>query len=380
MTKKTLKSSRKKSLKKRSKKKNTKKNDGGSRIGDFGSSIRNSIGSIGNIGKRLLNIPSKDQPSFLGKGSYGCVYNGLPRDTINCKGEPPKTEYVSKVQFTLDSEEEFEKFQQIKQQIDNYEKYFTGPIEICEFNNNYYKLNKQKLKQKCDIFNNHDKSLKVLNLEKCNMRLYDLYNEIVNDPDQNKILDFLNKIINVLEGLQKLLEKGFIHNDIKFDNIMIKTDGTFTIIDFGLCKSLNENIEKLENNEYVFIYDSIFFYNLPLENNIIFIIFNKFIYEYGFKEYKTKSEEIKKQKDRFIIENLKNIKESIIQKIYTENYKLIQEDKFYKQLFNSSLSLIEWIFVEIKKKNMSFTEIKNFLIYLKKRSLETTSRRNYCKN
>lgn len=45
----------------------------------------------------------------------------------------------------------------------------------------------------------------------------------------------------LVEGMDALNEKGFLHRDLKFENILVK-DGVVKIGDFGLCRKLNQKL------------------------------------------------------------------------------------------------------------------------------------------
>ncbi|HQR05390.1 MAG TPA: serine/threonine-protein kinase [Gemmatales bacterium] len=52
-------------------------------------------------------------------------------------------------------------------------------------------------------------------------------------------------IIKTATGLKHAHEKGFVHRDIKPDNIIVSTEGNIKILDMGLARSLNEDADNL---------------------------------------------------------------------------------------------------------------------------------------
>ena len=61
--------------------------------------------------------------------------------------------------------------------------------------------------------------------------------------DNEKVLtwkDSVHFIIQVLRALQHAHDKGIVHRDIKPQNIMLFTDGTIKVMDFGIAKSAKE--------------------------------------------------------------------------------------------------------------------------------------------
>lgn len=52
-------------------------------------------------------------------------------------------------------------------------------------------------------------------------------------------ISFIEQLIN---GMNELNEKGFIHRDLKFENILIKNGSILKICDFGLCRKVNKKL------------------------------------------------------------------------------------------------------------------------------------------
>lgn len=55
---------------------------------------------------------------------------------------------------------------------------------------------------------------------------------------ENEAISLLSNILSAVDYLHK---KGFVHRDIKPGNIMIRTDGTVCLLDFGIVKDMNHS-------------------------------------------------------------------------------------------------------------------------------------------
>lgn len=90
---------------------------------------------------------------------------------------------------------------------------------------------------------NLDQVLKGVTTDKSGMQipfaqeLYELYNT---DRDTAVI----RIMRGVLSGIMALHEKGYIHRDIDPSNIMITIDGKIKLIDFGVCKHIEANVQE----------------------------------------------------------------------------------------------------------------------------------------
>ena len=48
-------------------------------------------------------------------------------------------------------------------------------------------------------------------------------------------------MVQIVKALGYLHERGFMHRDLKLENIMMDEDGYLKLIDFGLAKSIPES-------------------------------------------------------------------------------------------------------------------------------------------
>jgi len=62
----------------------------------------------------------------------------------------------------------------------------------------------------------------------------------------NRLLDFLNLFMRVSEGLDALHSAGFVHSDIKPNNILIARGGVVKIIDFGQACPLGHRKQRIQ--------------------------------------------------------------------------------------------------------------------------------------
>ena len=159
----------------------------------------------------------------LGSGSYGAVFK------VQLIGEP--NWYA--IKFSRDSmEEEFNLQQEFHQRDPSF---IDMPLlrgQCLWYDDNY--------NVKGDL---HYNITKLYNKESC-------------PNDENCPTDFSQltriQISNIAEKLEKLNENGFVHMDIKCNNIMIDFDGNPKLIDFGMAKNVR-NVSYLGYDSLMFL-------------------------------------------------------------------------------------------------------------------------------
>lgn len=174
-------------------------------------------------------MSKSDQISLISQGTYGCVFG---------KKDPKKntmSENITKIQKKEETSENETQIGKKIMTIKNYDEYFA-PVLKTE-NINIAQIDKQEI-EKCDfIHNNTDANTKYESNEikyvgEYSLKKY-LSKLIVDTKDFLSI--FISDHIVLLEALEKLIEIGIVHYDLKENNIMIRTaDSRPIIIDFGL--------------------------------------------------------------------------------------------------------------------------------------------------
>lgn len=170
----------------------------------------------------------------ISEGGFGCVY--YPE--INCKGETiPNTKFISKIQKQdINSDIEFSNGKIIKK-IKDYELFYAPVIEQCP-------IELSKLKEgdiiQCEIFKTKGIDKKYI-LQKINyikgQSFFDVFfkEKSYHNEKQNALLTLYETFPYLLLAIQKLYSNGFIHYDIKKENIMFDEERNIPIIiDFGL--------------------------------------------------------------------------------------------------------------------------------------------------
>jgi len=226
---------------------------------------------------------------YIAKGSYGCII----KPNINCDGSFGNTNEVSK--FFFDKKDYFDE-KKLQEKIDKIDKKKIFTI---------------KKKSNCKIQLTPEIKKKISKLNLCEFDTDEIYqityeyggidiHNLFKLDIHNKIdfFEFFQKFSNVFDGLCKINESGFIHFDIRTDNILYDINKKkFVIIDFGMLKEKKnifrfDKIHSFKNSPHPnypneisilsYIMDGIFYkdlnkYNLN-SNILIMLIDNKMIH------------------------------------------------------------------------------------------------------
>ena len=191
--------------------------------------------------RRKINKKIQTGGKLIGSGGYGCVFKPtIPCD--KCKtidGEECKNDKdVSKLLTTRAMNEEIESLR-IIDKIDPLKKYHIGNPEICEELGNIAHV---KDLEKCENFDPFGEfSYGALNYEYGGKSLRDYGRDLL--LRKELFLKGLIAIENLFEGVVHFIKRGFIHNDIKCDNILFDGD-VMKFIDFGLSMTISEILEE----------------------------------------------------------------------------------------------------------------------------------------
>ena len=188
---------------------------------------------------------SLDAGAFLGKGTYGCVFD----PPLLCKNESMRRKGVGKIFVNKSNFLDEKKHLNTIATIDKDKKYTIQFHHICKVLDNDIK--------KKDEF------------QKCNKKSYKYYQIILNEKGENlnnelktKDLSFkkiLTGFINLSKGIVLFGHNNYCHRDIKSDNIIV-TDKLqiFKFIDFGLSCDFKQ-VYDMTLSEYLLKYDYSFF-------------------------------------------------------------------------------------------------------------------------
>lgn len=189
----------------------------------------------------------------IGAGTFGCVYN----PPLRCKGEVTRAENsISKFMTARHAMREVKEFEVMKQ-IDPTYQFHLGISKVCVpeepepgYDENY--------REDCKIWDS--KSDKTLNdyrilvepnggfiFESLSKRLPFLKKMPTTPKHATQWNSFLTGMERIMYGLMEFGMNGFLHNDIKGDNIVVNPN-TFEMnyIDFGMVESFDHTIEAIQ--------------------------------------------------------------------------------------------------------------------------------------
>ena len=176
------------------------------------------------------------EPDFVAQGSYGCVFN----PPFQCD-DPSKTlinpgEYVGKV-FN-ENEWEWENTRKIMK-IDPEGLLFLYPALQCDVG--LKTLKKGKNLAKCDLISDKQEQYSQLISSKGGVTLDDyIHNVYYKTQTKLSCANLIYITSYILYGIKQLLNYGYIHQDLKGDNILISPENGIKIIDFGFLTDMND--------------------------------------------------------------------------------------------------------------------------------------------
>lgn len=182
--------------------------------------------------KKIVKKNIKKGGDFLGKGAYGCVYDAKTNlnnfelfknlQQVAASSQVAESDLAAKL-FTDKTEYEKER-DDIKTILPiinhlNITPTYYGYIDNIVIPENIIEGNIAKC-----ITNNDISIFQAIIMEKCDKNLNDV--DLQTD-------DFIQKLKTFIDKLHKFHDLGYIHCDIKPDNIMINSNGNLVLIDLG---------------------------------------------------------------------------------------------------------------------------------------------------
>jgi hypothetical protein len=219
----------------------------------------NEIGKVQNGGK------------VIGRGGFGCVF----RPPLKCIGKEVLDEgWVSKVLKIKYANEEYDEYKIIND-IDPEFKFHLNIKKPCSIDLSHVPtLNeiRDSSRDKCkSIFNipvlDIGRKYKVIQIEDGGMSLYDFMRTEFDTRSKEQFVECLKGYLNVFRGLKKMSENGYLHADIKQDNILINSDLKMKLTDFGLMTKLEDYIVQMRSRLYFIYPPDIIFISQFYEND-----------------------------------------------------------------------------------------------------------------
>ena len=193
----------------------------------------------------------------LGQGSFGCVlYPNVVCDYNQERYRPPTSEpMVSKVFVKNDRYYKLE--QAIARKIASWDprgKYLIVPIESCMTKR--YHVEQNKAFSKCDEIPKDMDRFPQIVMPYAGDNLYNIITKYyINNSKKFPVENWIRMLNNILLGVYVLIKNGYLHQDIKAENILVR-NGIAKLSDFGLTVPYNEvyDYHKNERIDYSYYY------------------------------------------------------------------------------------------------------------------------------
>lgn len=294
-------------------------------------------------GKKKLIQPV---PDVIGEGSYGCVH----RPSLRCSGPKKNIDYQNKVsKLGLDKHinTELDEYNTIKS-VDKHADFYPGiptdckpshdwvtlqAIDKCTGENKYEDPETKNIYYEKQFQSMYADDYKLLimedggqNLEKFATTLNDRF---LKNPDLkqeiNQELDnFWLEAHRMFLGIEKFLEGGVVHHDIKHLNIVYNPrNNRINFIDFGLMESVDSIRQESKESDYGF---AISHWTFPPECRF---------YNYTVSEPRTRETEEEKEERKKAMNYLKIAKAPLRTVIKTNSLRQNEMDLFMKELTDS---------------------------------------------
>lgn len=185
--------------------------------------------------------------SLIGEGNYGCVF----KPHVKCDGQ--KTKHKKAVGKVFVDQKEFENEMNINGVVDSIDPHheFSIPlVDSCEVK----RFTKKDQAKGCSLILN---DLDKYSLTHYHQLIYkdggkDVKTILAQKGSLSRFSKMMKAMAPIFVGIQKLIEKGYVHQDIKPHNLLY--DGSkLHLIDFGLLKPGTHIFQK--NNAHVLSYD-----------------------------------------------------------------------------------------------------------------------------
>jgi len=265
----------------------------------------------------------------IGRGGFGCVF----RPPLKCVGKRQlDNKWVSKVLKSKYAREEYREYSKINAIDPSFEFHLKIKIPCTPDLTDISTLNqiRDATEDKCkSIFNvpimDIDKKYKCIQIEDGGMSLYDFMRKEFDIESNEQFLACMKGYLNVLKGLREISKAGYMHADIKQDNILINSDLKMNITDFGLMTKITELVIYIKSRIY-FIYpaDIIFLSQIDCEDDYIDadVEFETISEERNFERY---TEYV-----RYIKGKLERMETHTIQMLYTNIFG--DENSFFEMI------------------------------------------------